>query len=522
MNDHPTAPSRPAKRLIPLVLLLAPMVAPLWAQPLESNWVRNGSFAVDLQHWSTEGTVSWDGIGSPAGGSMRLQRQPSDPGSTRAWQCLPAPLPSSSPFRLSAQVLGSFFTHRVEARAYSLDACQGTALGSVSAPIVATGADGWSRVELGPFDFPGATQSIEIALGVQSGTIWVDSVEFGAVRDYVTVSGGPADDRHVSVAIPWAQPDTAVAVFHRLGGPLSAALYGTRSEDRGETWGAAAEILDTPEHERSPTLVQTGASSWSLFHHRLSEGRIYRQTSGDGIAFSPPSPVDLGSVLPIRFKDPHVVRGSDGALTMVYNAGGSGLGGSQYREAYVARSLDGGDSWDASMTLAASDTLGLREPRIAQRLADGVWMLAYVTGQIPVVGPAAPGTVWIKQTANPYDWSAPARRLTPEDGVDNVNPSPVVLADGSFVVVWSRLVDGAYQVFGSRSLDGVTWQAPVQLTSRLGLHNIDPLALAGAQPGTIDLYWSAGQVPGNTDFDIALRPAIDMVDFLFIDGFESP
>lgn len=524
MAPHLPLPARCcrlARRWLPILLLVS-VVAPAAAQPAEGNWVQNGTFAIDLEHWSTEGSITWDGVGSPTPGSMRVASQPANPASPRAWQCIQAPLPAGRRFQLSAQVLNSFFNHRVNARAWDQDDCQGAALANVSAPIVSTGPDGWALVQAGPIDFPVATQSIEIEIGVHSGTIWVDSVEFGAVREYVTVTGGPGNDRQPSVAIPWTQPDSRIAIFARLGGPQNGALYGTRSDDTGTSWSEPFVALDSQEHEVTPSLVQTDAAAWSLFHHRWSASRFFRQTSSDGMTFGQPELVELGWVLPVSLKEPHVVRGGDGALTLIYNCCGGGLGGSRFEAAYIARSLDNGASWDALLTEAARDNSGLRQPRLAQRASDGVWLLTYVTGQIPVVGPIEPGTIWLKQAVDPYDWSAPAVRLTPDDGVDNIHPSPLVLADGSFVVAWARDVDGAFQVFAIRSLDGVTWQSPMQLTERAGLHNIDPLAVAGAQPGTIDLYWSAGQAPGFDDFDIALMAGIDVVDFLFIDAFESP
>jgi len=320
-----------------------------------------------------------------------------------------------------------------------------------------------------------------------------------------TVVGGPGNDYQASIAVPWAQPDARVVVFERLGPGASGDLYVTRSDDGGNSWSTPAAVVASAGNERHAALVQTGAEAWSLFHLSNASGsfRIHRATSTDGATFSASVPVDLGWPGGTSQINPHVIRTPDGTLTLTYHL----LGGASF----IARSGDSGATWDTLRTQVSPGNAAL--PRIAHRASDDTWLLAYQTGSNPV-------TLWVKTSDDPYDWSAPARQLT-LDG-NNHDAFPMLLDDGSFVIAWARVGNGAFQIFSTRSLDGITWQAPFQHTDRAGLANVQPHALPGPVPGTIELYWGAAQVPGDSNYDIARLPAAGVTDPLFADGFDTP
>jgi hypothetical protein len=320
-----------------------------------------------------------------------------------------------------------------------------------------------------------------------------------------TVVGGSGNDYQASVAVPWGQPDARVVVFERLGAGASGDLYVTRSDDGGNSWSTPAAVVASAGNERHAALVQTGGDAWSLFHLSNASGsfRIHRATSTDGATFSSSVPVDLGWPGGTSQINPHVIRTPDGTLTLTYHL----LGGASF----IARSGDGGATWDTLRTQVSPGNAAL--PRIAYRASDDTWLLAYQTGSNPV-------TLWVKTSDDPYDWSAPARQLT-LDG-NNHDAFPMVLDDDSFVIAWARVANGAFQLFSTRSLDGISWETLFQHTDRAGLANVQPHALPGPAPGTIELYWGAAQVPGDGNYDIARLPAAGVTDPLFANGFETP
>lgn len=328
------------------------------------------------------------------------------------------------------------------------------------------------------------------------------SLSTGAVLAQQTVVGGSGNDYQASIAVPWGQPDQRVLVFERLNGSFSGDLWLTRSLDGGVNWSTPASIIATSGDERHAALVQTGEGAWSLLLVSSAVGgyRIHRATSADGESFSASVPIDLGWPTAGEI-NPHVIRQDDGTLVLTYHR----LSGA----AYIALSQNDGTTWDTLRSQVSPGNAAL--PRIAYRESDGLYLLVYQTGSNPV-------TLWVKTSDDPYDWSAPARQLT-LDG-NNHDAFPMVLPDGSFVVLWARVANGGFQVFSTRSHDGVDWQPLAQHSDRPGLHNVQPHALPGPASGTVELYWGAGQVPNYVDLDIVREPAVLVADWLFADDFE--
>lgn len=317
------------------------------------------------------------------------------------------------------------------------------------------------------------------------------------------VVGGATNDYQASIVQPWNAAAARIVVFERLNGSVSGDLWATRSDDGGLTWSTPQIAVATIANERHAALVQTGDSGYALFH--LSGGgssfAIHRASSSDGATYTPHGAIDLGWVSgsPIN---PHVIRAGDGTLTMTYHL----LGGASY----IAQSADGGVTWDPLRTQVSPGNAQL--PRIAYRQSDGVYLLVYQTGGGTL-------TLWVKTSIDPYDWSAPERQLT-LDG-NNHDAFPMVLPDGSFAILWARVANGGFQVFSTRSHDGIDWTAPLQHTDRAGLANIQPHALPASAPGRVELYWGAAQVPGDGNYDIVREPAVVVADVLFADDFES-
>lgn len=319
-----------------------------------------------------------------------------------------------------------------------------------------------------------------------------------------TVVGGSGNDYQASIAVPWGEPDQRVLVFERLNASFIGDLWLTRSMDGGANWSSPAPLITTAGNERHAALVQTDSDAWSLYHLSNASGgfRIHRATSADGEHFSTSVPVDLGWASAGEI-NPHVIRRDDGTLVLTYHR----LSGASY----IAVSQDDGASWDTLRTQVSPGNAAL--PRIAYRESDGLYLLVYQTGSSPV-------TLWVKTSHDLHDWSAPARQLT-LDG-NNHDAFPMVLPDDSFVVLWARVANGGFQVFSTRSHDGVQWQPFAQHSDRANRANIQPHAVPGPAPGTVELYWGAAQVAGDSNYDIVREPVVLVADQLFVHDFETP
>ncbi len=316
-----------------------------------------------------------------------------------------------------------------------------------------------------------------------------------------TVVGGPGNDYQATVIRPWDDPDARIAVFERLDASYFGDLWLTRSADGGATWSAPVLVVGGPEVQRHASLVQTGSSHFQLFYLSDTGGyRIHRAESTDGFSFQPQGPLDLGWPTAGEV-NPQVVRTPDGDLVLSYHRNGGA--------AHVAHSTDGGLTWDTLRTQVSPTLAAL--PRMVRREADGRWLLAYQTGVSPVA-------IWTRTSDDPLDWSGPETRLV-TDG-NNHDPWPVVLGGGEFAVLFTRVAGGAFQIHSSHSRNGESWTPPLAHSDRPGLKNVQPMALP-EERGRVELYWAAGQVPGDADYDIVRVASALVADTIFAHDFDS-
>ncbi|MBN8726535.1 MAG: exo-alpha-sialidase [Xanthomonadales bacterium] len=316
-----------------------------------------------------------------------------------------------------------------------------------------------------------------------------------------SIAPGSGNDYQAAVVRPWEEPAVRIAVFERLDASFSGDLWVTRSDDGGETWDAPEPVQASAANERHPSLVQTAPDRFQLFHLSDATGgfRIHRAESDDGRAFHPAGAIDLGWASPGEI-NPQVIRAADGTLVLSYHR----LGGA----AYVARSMDAGASWDSLRTQVSPAAAAL--PRLTQRAADGRFLLAYQTGSNPV-------SIWTRSSDDLADWSDPVRLVA---GGNNHDAWPLALADGTWAVLWARVDAGAFQIHSSHSADGSAWSAPRAQSDRPGLNNVEPFALPNGA-GRVELYWAAGQLPGDADYDIVRVADAVVVEGIFAHGFEE-
>lgn len=278
-----------------------------------------------------------------------------------------------------------------------------------------------------------------------------------------------------------------------LSGDLLLAVSG----DGGARWTAPVPIVASAASERHPALVQHPDGSFSLFYMagNSADGyRIHRATSPSGAAWQARGAIELGWELPGEV-NPSVLVEPDGTLTMTYHR----LRGA----AYLARSADGGATWDRRRT-AVSDTGRAALPRIARR-GDGLYLVTY---QHPRQGTEL--DLVAKTSRDPYDWSGPAVAVSV--GGNSHDARPLVLADGTFFVPFvDARGGGTFDLFYRTTRDGRSWSPAVQLTDDADRMDVEPYPIAHPRPGRVLLFWGRQAAPDSPrDYDLWLHPGLEV------------
>lgn len=255
---------------------------------------------------------------------------------------------------------------------------------------------------------------------------------------------------------------------------LSGDLHVTSSLDGGATWTSPTAIVSSASNERHPSLVELTDSSLALFYLSNATGsfRIHRATSADGSLWQQQGAIDLGWGTGGEI-NPSVIRESDGSLTMTYQRL-SGTG-------HIARSLDGGATWDTLLTQVSTGSGAL--PRVTRRESDGLYVVTYQVN---------PGNnnlqIFSKASYDPYDWSSAAAPVAVS--ANSHDSQPLALDDGTFLVVYSEQSGNlSFDLYYRTSNDGVSWSAPIQLTSFSSRHDLQAHPILQGNPGHITLFW---------------------------------
>lgn len=318
------------------------------------------------------------------------------------------------------------------------------------------------------------------------------------------VTSGPELDYQASV-LRSNDDGARIVVFERLNpSTILGDLWITRSTDDGKNWSEPVEIIATSADERHPALIQTGPSQYALFHLKgtgsVSNYRLWRATSSDGVQFTEQNQLDLGWATGGEI-NPHVIRHADGTLTMSYQRFGAGV--------YVAQSSDDGVTWDQLQTQIAS---GAQLPRIAFRESDGLYLASYQTGSSAL-------QMYVKTTTDVRDWSAPRQDFAITG--NNHDSLPVVMPDDAFVLFWIRASGNFFDIVAKRSTDGVNWGPMLTVTDTPNEDDVEPHPLVGKSPSEVELYWGRDAPGGSFTFDIVREPSVVVNDSIFADSFES-
>jgi hypothetical protein len=267
-------------------------------------------------------------------------------------------------------------------------------------------------------------------------------------------------------------------------------LYVSTSSNGGASWSVPALIVGGKLNERHPSLVQHASGSFSLFYlvaDAQGAYRIHRATSANGTSWTQHGAISLGWST-AGDMNPSVIIEGDGSLTMTYQRSN----GSAY-VGYIARSTDGGVTWDALRTTVSDGGSGML-PRVAKRASDGLYMVTF-----QATGPGGLMAIYAKTSANPYSWSVP--RTAVSEGENAHDSQPIVLEDGRFFVTYGAVRSAAGFNLYSRTTDGTAWNPAVQLTTDFNLYDVQPHPILHGTPGHVILSWGRQRAAGS-DYDI--------------------
>lgn len=312
-----------------------------------------------------------------------------------------------------------------------------------------------------------------------------------AVPAGAPVASGPEMDYQSSLVR--VQPaGTLMMAIERLNPvTLSGDLYLATSADGGATWTAPRLVVGTVMNERHPALVQLPSGGFALFYLADVGGgayRIHRATSPDGGSWTRHGALSRGWRTAGEINPAVIVDG--GALTMTYHRSGG--------PAYIARSTDGGATWDTRRTAVTKTAAML--PRVAKRASDGRYLVTY---QVSGAGGAI--QLFAKTSADPYAWNGTAVQVSPN--TNDHDGQPIVLEDGTFFLAYAQSVAGTqYNLVYRRSPDGAAWGPAVQLTADPDLADVQPHPVLHGTPGHVVMAWTRQKAAGSNDHDIWVNP----------------
>lgn len=322
----------------------------------------------------------------------------------------------------------------------------------------------------------------------------LDAAVLDATASAAAIYGGTENDYQPSL-IRTADGRLMIVLERLAARTNSGDLYVSTSTNGGASWSVPSLIVGTRNNERHPSLVQHADGTFSLFYLVAdSKGayRIHRATSASGTAWTQRGAVSLGWST-AGDMNPSVIIEGDGSLTMTYQRSN----GTAY-VGYIARSTDGGATWDALRTTVSDGTSGML-PRVAKRASDGRYMVTF-----QATGPGGQMAIYAKTSTNPYGWSVP--RAAVSEGENAHDSQPIVLEDGRFFVTYGAVrSDAGYNLYYRTTADGTAWNGAVQLTTDYNQYDVQPHPILHGTPGHVVLSWGR-QRAANSDYDIWVNP----------------
>ncbi|MCD4702640.1 MAG: hypothetical protein K8S24_12370 [Candidatus Aegiribacteria sp.] len=246
----------------------------------------------------------------------------------------------------------------------------------------------------------------------------------------VIVSGGPEIDYQPS---PVQDTDGRLVVaFERLTSPSQGFIgdiWITFSADTGSTWAAPIPVVTSSSNLRHPSLVRVPSGGYRVFYlsDQIGTYKIFSVFSPDGVSWNEEGEVDLGWSSTVSIGNPTVSPEGDSALVLSYDRF-FGLGG------YVARSTDGGETWDTQ--LRRINVKG-RLNRIIKH-SDGTYLCSWQeTGGGTIVN------IFASYSTDLINWAASDSLTTNDNGHDSM---PFVDASGLAWIFYAKHSGSVYEV----------------------------------------------------------------------------
>jgi len=246
-------------------------------------------------------------------------------------------------------------------------------------------------------------------------------------------------------------------------------------------WTSDSQLTTWDAWDTGPCVLQDPEGKvWIVWASDLVgfQDDVYYMTSSDG--GSSWSNLGLLTADPDEDSTPCAVVLSNGTMLFVWASDRTG----NY-DLFYKTSNDGGRHWSNAIQLT-DDASRENKPSVIQDVDGNVWVFwqrVIGLGQFGIFYRIYNGTVWLDENA------------FISDSYSNVNPSATLTLNGSIWVVWSREIDGNYDIYYKVSNDGgANWLDRPPLVNDINW-DIGP-SVHMSKDGTIWVVWSTDRPNG--------------------------
>jgi sialidase-1 len=262
--------------------------------------------------------------------------------------------------------------------------------------------------------------------------------------------------------------------------PKGGRIMAARSNDEGKTWSAPTVIIDTTRDDRDPSVVQLTDGSllcnWFTYEGEHSgPGGIHvllaRSTDG-GVTWDAPYPLQLDTPYWMACSSP-IRQLPDGSLILgLYHESVDG------KTAFgsTVKSYDGGKTWTDFRTIDENSGVRLDAETDVIQLKDGTLFAALRGSQVNMHFSSSPdmGKTW-----------------TPVKDIGFRGHCPYLLRHSSGIILLGLRLPGTSVYWSSDETK--TWQGPLQVDTRIGAY---PSLLESKEGSVLMVYYEEGAGSG--------------------------
>jgi hypothetical protein len=322
-------------------------------------------------------------------------------------------------------------------------------------PQLAASPDGTLTAVWQQYD--GSNNIIQSARSINGGSSWSSPVNLS-----------PASQNAVFAQVVAAANGSLTAIWNNFSGGNNI-IQSSHSTD-GTSWSTSVNLASFMSGEAGGPQIVAAAGSALTAVWPGAGNVIQSSNSADGTTWTAPVSVSAAGG---AASSPQLAAASSGALTAVWTR----FDGSK-NVIQSSNSVNGGLSWTAPVDI--SDALGNAfNPQIAvasNGSATAVWYRFDGSNNV----------IQSSHSADGIAWAVPANLSTA--GGDAESPHVVTASDGSYTAVWNRFDGSNTIVQSSHSLGGTTWTAPTNL-SGVGQNALGE-QIVGASDGILTAVWN--------------------------------